>query len=340
MTGNIPPEAMSAPAEENLLQRSSALPPVIPKRRLTEPRRLLRWVGWGILLYVGTGFSLAVLYRLAAWLVGDVAALLICFLAFGGLVWYGVRWLWKRIWPDSFQRPPTPAPPQQPPSLGQEIIQVGVLVILILVVKWNLANDPYFQPNRPPRTSPSQRVSPGNSSNRQSEVNRQQVTLAYWQVAVAHLHATRFQTPSDTESAKEAFERLTRELKPKVQQARAVSTDNVDSDLVAMVKRHLELDDRVLSTLSQIPQLMKQHQIPVGTETAYQGALQWEEILARLRAQPELWEKLPPEFQQLVNDIVEIEHQEQEQLREIEIQQAVLQERYPNTKFSLPEISP
>jgi hypothetical protein len=171
-------------------------------------------------------------------------------------------------------------------------------------------------------------------------VQQRQATAAYWQTAVASLHTLRFGTPSDTESTQGLFERISRKLQQQVEQARAASTTNVDAELIAMVRRHLELDDRMLKILAQIPGLMKAYQVNWGTESAAQSAVQWQEIQAKLVAQPELWEKLPPEGQQIVHDVVALEQQQQEQFREIELMQAVLQERYKGVSFPLPPLEP
>lgn len=105
-----------------------------------------------------------------------------------------------------------------------------------------------------------------------------------------------------------------------------------------MGQRHLGWDDQFLSTLAQIPALMQQYQFDPGTDSTHQSGMKWREIQAKLALQPELWEKLSPEMQHQINSDIGFEHQQQKQLREIEIMQAVLQERYKGVQFPLPEI--
>ncbi len=196
---------------------------------------------------------------------------------------------------------------------------------------------------RPPYRNAAPRMGGMTTEDSQTPVHffqQRQATATYWQTAVASLHALRFGTPSDTESTRGLFERTSRELQHQVEQVRATSTSNVDAELVALVQRHLEVDDRMLTILAQIPALMKAYQAEWGTDSAAQSAVQWQDIQAKLVAQPELWEKLPPEGQQIFNDIVELEHQQQEQFREIELMQAVLKERYKGLAFPLPSITP
>ena len=205
------------------------------------------------------------------------------------------------------------------------------------------AGERAMQPTRGPFVAPPLR---GQSANHDSasfvlqHSRQRQATAAYWQTAVANLHGTRFRPPTETESLPEVFERLTRDFRQKIAQARAVATTNVDPELVAMVQRHLEQDDRLLALLAQIPRLMQTYQVGWGTESAGQRALQWQQFQARLITQPELWEKLPPEAKQLIHDIVEQEEQQQVQFREIELLQAVLQERYRGVAFPLPSLEP
>ncbi|WLD15110.1 hypothetical protein [Planctellipticum variicoloris] len=167
-----------------------------------------------------------------------------------------------------------------------------------------------------------------------------QATATYWKNAVANLHGIRFRRLTETDSMPEVFERLTRDLQQQVEQARAASTAHVDLELLDMVQRHLEQDDRLLTVLAQIPQLMQAFQVDWGNESAGQRALQWQQIQARLIVQPELMEKLPPEAQQLINDVVALEEQQQAQFREIELLQAILRERYRGVAFPLPPIDP
>jgi len=286
---------------------------------------------------VGALLILMLGWAVTRWWNGEVHALsetlLLCgWIVFGLIVVLSLLWL-GNYFEQRFQ----PARTQKADTWldWKTFITVGLALMAMKV------GERAMQPTGGPFVTPPPRGQATNHDSASFQHSRQrQATAAYWQTAVANLHGTRFRPPTETESLPEVFERLTRDFRQKIAQARVAATANVDPELVAMVQRHLEQDDRLLALLAQIPRLMQTYQVGWGTESAGQRALQWQQFQARLITQPELWEKLPPEAKQLIHDIVEQEEQQQVQFREIELLQAVLQERYRGVAFPLPSLEP
>jgi hypothetical protein len=333
-------EPESSPEPDPVTRRSGDNLPTRPQPSDIRPSRR-SWIGSALLLAGGVGALVILMlgWAITRWWNGEVHALsetlLLCgWIMFGLIVVLSLLWLGNSL-EQRFQ----PARPQKADTWldWKTFITVG---LALMAMK---AGERAMQPTRGPFVTPPLR---GQAANHDSasfvlQQNRQrQATAAYWQTAVANLHGTRFRPPKETESLPEVFERLTRDFRQKIALARAAATANVDPELVAMVQRHLEQDDRLLTVLAQIPQLMQTYQVGWGTESAGQRALQWQQFQARLIAQPELWKKLPPETRQLIEDVVALEAQQQMQFREIELLQAVLQERYRGVVFPLPSLDP
>lgn len=308
-----------------------------PPPEIRPPRR--PWIGSALLLAGGVGALVILMlgWAMTRWWNGEVHALsetlLLCgWIVFGLIVVLSLLWL-GNYFEQRFQ----PARTQKEDTWldWKTFITVGLALMAMKV------GERAMQPTGGPFVTPPPRGQATNHDSASFQHSRQrQATAAYWQTAVANLHGTRFRPPTETESLPEVFERLTRDFRQKIAQARVAATANVDPELVAMVQRHLEQDDRLLALLAQIPRLMQTYQVGWGTESAGQRALQWQQFQARLITQPELWEKLPPEAKQLIHDIVEQEEQQQVQFREIELLQAVLQERYRGVTFPLPSLEP
>jgi len=284
-------------------------------------------------------------WAVTRWWNGDVHALnetlLLCgWVVFGLIVVLSLLWLGNSL-EQRFQPAHTPQAETGKGSksvVSRVMTGTGFLLLLGIVASSNRWRDQ--GPPVPSRTDQEKRIVWMSPEAFREQQQRRAATLNYWQTAVANLHGVRFRPPTETESLPEVFERLTRDFRQKIAQARAAATANVDPELVAMVQRHLEQDDRLLTVLAQIPQLMQMYPVGWGTEFAGQRALQWQQFRARLIAQPELWEKLPPEARQLIEDVVALEEQQQVQFREIELLQAVLQERYRGVVFPLPSLDP
>lgn len=295
--------------------------------------------GVGVLVILMLGWAVT------RWWNGEIHALnetlILCsWIVLGLVVVLSLLWLGNSL-EQRFQPAQTPQVETGKGSksvVSRVMTGTGFLLLLGIVAssnRWRDQGSPV-----PSRTDQEKRIVWMSPEAFREQQQRRAATLNYWQTAVANLHGVRFRPPTETESLPAVFERLTRDFRQKIALARAAATTNVDPELVAMVQRHLEQDDRLLTVLARIPQLMQTYQVGWGTESAGQRALQWQQFQARLIAQPELWEKLQPEARQLIEDVVALEEQQQVQLREIELLQAVLQERYHGVAFPLPSLDP
>lgn len=168
---------------------------------------------------------------------------------------------------------------------------------------------------------------------------RQQATEAYWQAAVASLHAFRFAAIPDEESISAVIQRLP-EFQRAINQAKGVSIQNVDPDLLEMSRLHLDWDERQLQLVRQLFQLLPEIAKNGETATAGEASRQFDLFLLALESDPKLLQQFTPQFQELIGELLEGDARSNVQRQEILIKQAVLKERYPGTSFSLPEIDP
>lgn len=172
-------------------------------------------------------------------------------------------------------------------------------------------------------------------------LQRRQATLTYWQSTVSSLHVIRFHTPSGQEPAEKYFERMFQQMRQLTSGARAMSTVNVDPDLVTMVGRHLAFEEQILQLKQEVDELMKNEKMQTLTDTVEQRMAITRLLLGTLEANPEVLKNLPPGPERdLFEKALDTEHKRLEQFREIEIMQAILQERYKGTAFPLPAIQP
>lgn len=339
-------EPESSPEPDPVARRSGDNSPTRHQPPEIRPSRR-PWIGSALLLVGGVGALVIQMlgWAVARWWNGDIYALSETFLLCGWVV-FGLIVVLSLLWLGNYleQRSQPAHIPQAESGKGSKSVisrvmtGTGLLVLLGIVASSNRWRDQ--RPPFPSRTEQEKRIVWMSPEAFREQQQRRDATLNYWQTGVANLHGTRFRPPTETESLPEVFERLTRDFRQKIAQARTAATTNVDPELVAMVQRHLVQDDRLLTVLAQIPQLMQTYQVGWGTGSAGQRALQWQQFQARLIAQPELWEKLPPEARQVIDDVVALEEQQQAQFREIELLQAVLQERYRGVAFPLPSLEP
>lgn len=169
------------------------------------------------------------------------------------------------------------------------------------------------------------------------QLSQRRATLGYWQTAVANLHVIRFQTPTGQEPAEQYYQRLRQELKRLTSAARSAPTSQVDADLVKLVTRHLEIDDLVLGLFERVAQFTQDQQFPVPTDSVDQRMQLSQTILRLVELQPELLDKLPAgPAREFLEEVIRLESLQDEQFREIEVMQAVLQERYRGLSFPLP----
>lgn len=181
---------------------------------------------------------------------------------------------------------------------------------------------------------------PQRSQQQAPQLSARRATLGYWQTAVANLHVTRFQAPAGQEPAEEYYRRLRQELKQLTAAARSAPTSQVDADLVRLVTRHLELDDLLLQFMEQVAEYMKDQQLPAPTDTFDQRMQLTKKIHQAVELQPEIMEKLPEgPVREFLETGIRLESLQEDQFHEIEVMQAVLQERYRGLSFPLPTLT-
>ncbi len=173
-----------------------------------------------------------------------------------------------------------------------------------------------------------------------TDIQRSQGTVLYWQTAVGKLHAIRFQTPPGQEPAEQYYEHVAEQLRVGSNAARSASTVNVDPELTRMVNNHLAVDNEFLELRQKLTELMQQQHIPIPTDTVDQRMKAAQLLVGIVQTNPEIVEKIHsgPERDLIQKGLV-LEQLRHVQLREIEIMQAVLQERYKGVPFPLPVIN-
>ena len=171
-------------------------------------------------------------------------------------------------------------------------------------------------------------------------LQRQNATLAYWQTAVASLHEIRFHMPTGDEPAGQFYDRMYLELGKLTSRAESAPTTGVDQDLLDLATRHLAVEHRLLLANVKTGQLLKEAGVPAGSDTISDRIAHREGLVTAALANPALLDKIPEgELKALFMELLDLEKQRLEQHREIEIMQAVLQERYSGTKFQLPNVN-
>ena len=173
------------------------------------------------------------------------------------------------------------------------------------------------------------------------KLRQHRATAEYWKVAVADLHRYRFFLPEDpNEPAGRYFQRVIGLYRAKAQAARSKSIENVDEDLIAMVKRHLAQDEYTLSVLEKTQKYAGEQGLLNDATTTGEQMAQGEQIINALFDDPNLVNEIEDsEARALMESMLEVQVMQMEQFREIEIMQARLEERHPLTSFALP-VSP
>lgn len=162
----------------------------------------------------------------------------------------------------------------------------------------------------------------------------------YWQTAVANLHSIRFETPSGQESAEVFYERMVAQLRQLIDAARSASTVNVDSELVQMVTRHLAIEDQFLQMKQKLDEFMKREKLPALKDTVDQRMAITQLFLGTVQDNSQILKNLPPGPERdFLEYGLQFEQKRLEQMHEVEIMQAVLQERYKGVGFPLPAIA-
>lgn len=178
------------------------------------------------------------------------------------------------------------------------------------------------------------RVTPG------LKIGQRQPTVDYWTQTVANLHTTRFKVADETEPSSQYYRRYIKQMLQNLSQARMVNTTNVDVDLREMVKRHLDLDQRLTRLLMQARNLGEKMNVadqPTSIGETIKRGFQFYEQVATDPSKLAGIED--PKVRDLLLRMVELEEARLEQLREIELMQVRLQERYYPGQFPLPDIN-
>ena len=168
-------------------------------------------------------------------------------------------------------------------------------------------------------------------------------TEAYWNAKVAFMHRLRFAVQDSDQPFGEYFLGGIKEYQTAIQKTRISPVPDStatgppektpDPELVSMVKRHIAFDEQGLELLLQLrkmnsdAEILKQ-KMPAKDQIAFGN---W--IVNNIDL-----EKLPPELQAILKQLMAMQERQFEILYEIEIMQAVLKERYPGTQFSLPDL--
>ena len=196
---------------------------------------------------------------------------------------------------------------------------------------------PLRLPTTPSPNSNLRGVTPGSGS---TEDARALTTATYWQKTVASLHSLRFSPASGDEPAGQFYTRLIDAYQAAVSRARSASGQNVDQELVEMVTRHLALDDECLELLANVQAIAKARGVPADMTPIGQRAEEGERFLTEFGDDPSrLEDVVDAELLPIAQRMIKVEVIRFDQLREIEVMQATLKERYRGSDFSLPEIA-
>ncbi len=323
--------------------------PAVAPQAIPRPGR--PWLGSATLLSGGVLIIVVLLIGRAVVLCwkGDVNVLgetfAIClFLMFGLAAFLSFWWVANKI--EQRFRPSPPAQPESPGILHElrgcliGSVSLPVVFAILALSGWR----PQRQQQVPPvhgGADKDKRIIWASPEVSKKRAQQQEATLRYWNIAVTNLHAVRFQTPSGQEPAEKYYERMFQQLRQLTEAAKQASTVNVDVDLVQMVTRHLTIEDEVLQLKHQLDELMKNEKLATPTDTVDQRMALTELFVGSIQANPDVLAKMPPgPVREWLKKGLRVEEQRQEQHREIEVMQAVLQERYKGTTFPLPTIHP
>ena len=207
--------------------------------------------------------------------------------------------------------------------------------------RWTSRVPPHVRPLTLP-TTPSpysnlREVSPGSGS---PEDARAMSTATYWRKTVASLHSLRFSPAVGDEPAGQFCTRLIDAHQAAMSRARRASSQNVDRELSEMVTRHLALDDEYLELATKGLTIANERGAHADMTSTRQRTEEGERFFAEFGDDPSgLEDVVAPELLPIMQRLLEFEDIQFDQLREIEIMQATLKERYRGSDFSLPEIA-
>lgn len=311
--------------------------------------RLTQFVWADKPLFAGLAILLGVIPLVATRVLPQTDALLIvfCLLVCGFviLVWRLGNHIEKRFKLRSEEKPQPQAVKTAPTSNGwQTVILIGVAFAIARGLRDNNEpKGPYSHvPMLTPTTLPNQSQGrPSNAASLESpaRVRRPQATLSYWQNSVASLQELRFSVPTGNEPAGKVVDDMFARLRMLADKAQAAPITDVDQDLVNMVRQLLDVDRGFLRLKAEADELSKQKRIPTDAVSVDQRMSEWQQLLLAVQTNPNLLESLPESPERtLIERTIALEQKRVDQLKQIEIMQAVLQERYPGTMFPLPNL--
>ncbi len=219
-------------------------------------------------------------------------------------------------------------------KIRNEIMVLGFIVIVLR--SCGLLPDPGNAIVPPPVAMPPQQA----FTPTPPPAERSKATLTYWRTAVENLHEIRFQVPSSELPSEHVFAEVLNRLKTLTNQAKVAPRDNVYPQLLSMANRHFFIDDRLFKIKAEIDEWVRLKSTKTANTTSANEATEsWQSFIEAIQADPELMDKLAqgPE-REFIEDLLAFEQQRLDQFYEIEEMRTVLQQRYPQLKFSLPEI--
>ena len=196
---------------------------------------------------------------------------------------------------------------------------------------------PQWSPRTPSQALTPRGVRPGSGS---TEGARASSTATYWRKTVASLHSLRFSPALGDEPAVQFCTRSIDAHQAAISRARRASSQNVDRELREMVTRHLALDEEYLELATKGLTIANERGAHADMTSIRQRTEEGERFLAEFGDDPTgLEDAVDAELLPIAQRMIEVEVIRFDQLREIEIMQATLKERYRGSDFSLPEIA-
>ncbi len=293
--------------------------------RLSRRTRINLILGYLALLFVGVPFSLSESLGPLNIVLNLAVALSLIILA----PFFLIAWMQTGV--GSQPRPPRPetSPTVEKSSRGwtTAFFLGGLAVVFMNAFKES--DKPHvsrtFQPQRMPQIP-------------QSAVNLQP-TLAYWNQAVATPYRLRFEIAQSDEPTSTYYTRRVSELQSASTQIRALSSTNVDQDLLKLVHAQLEIDEQFINLYSQIQELSGRKGLGRDRKPVKQRVNDGIELFQSVLHDPEKLEKInDPEMRALLEASINLELEMVEAARQTDLMQAVLQERYRGQQFLLPSL--
>ena len=167
-------------------------------------------------------------------------------------------------------------------------------------------------------------------------------TVAYWQLTVVRLHNLRFDgVPDSPENGMAFMSRFVAQYGQTIPLARAAPTDHVDPELVAMVSRQLKMDEALHEWNKGLLKILEDPALMPAALRAAQDRMSIHELVSQAQEIAKR-DDLPDGIKQNLKVLAQFREELDRMLRETELMQATLQERYKfaNSPFPLPAVRP